>query len=405
METHLNRIYWKVYVAMCVWSLFIFTSFSVSALGHILILISFLYLAWVDNTWIPEGFKSKSSKVLTAIVLIGIFSVLANWGEIERPIKNIIKLKYYLLAVLAIPCFELVRQNFLNEKRVRLLLNLFFISLIVANLSGFYAVIFDFHPLRMKAACHESRACGMYGMYMTYGYGIQFVAVLLMGMLFQLKNIRKHFNNILFYLALITSVIGLFWSLSRGAWLGFLAAIPFFFLKQYKKKFLIAVTSIIVLSFGSFLFIPKVKNTFFNESRLNSNAVRISQFKTAIYAFKENPILGKGHRNFEPQTKDLKQKYNIEFPQFGGHAHNNFFEDLASKGILGLFALIAFHLFWLIETYKREDILGYLAFPIVIAFFVSGQFQYTFGDGENLFLLMFIYSLSQLKPMEKKLVN
>ena len=42
----------------------------------------------------------------------------------------------------------------------------------------------------------------------------------------------------------------------------------------------------------------------------------------------------------------------------------------------------------MMELYRRDDPFGKIVFPFVIALFISGQFQYTFGDGENAFLIM-----------------
>ena len=59
-------------------------------------------------------------------------------------------------------------------------------------------------------------------------------------------------------------------------------------------------------------------------------------------------------------------------------------EYLASTGLLGFMVLFLFHIFWFLETFKRNDLVSNITNPFVIAFFVSGQSQYTFGDGENL---------------------
>ena len=76
-----------------------------------------------------------------------------------------------------------------------------------------------------------------------------------------------------------------------------------------------------------------------------------------------------------------------------GHAHNNFLEHLASTGILGGLAFVLFCLLWMIDSYRRKDVIGEIIFPVTISFMVSGMVQYTFGDGENLFLLMLLWAI------------
>src|SRR5690606_13348736 len=83
------------------------------------------------------------------------------------------------------------------------------------------------------------------------------------------------------------------------------------------------------------------------------------------------------------------------YASFTGHAHNNYLEHLATTGILGLWCLLSFHFFWGLESYRRQDPLAKLALPLVVSLSFSGLFQYTFGDGENLFFIMACYALSQ----------
>ena len=108
--------------------------------------------------------------------------------------------------------------------------------------------------------------------------------------------------------------------------------------------------------------------------------------------------MGWGFRNFEPNTVKIKEKYNIANTTYGGHAHNNLLEHLASTGIIGFVLVGFFHLFWLLEMWRRDDWIGDMILPFVVSFTVAGLFQYTFGDGENLFLITAIYALSLIPP-------
>lgn len=94
--------------------------------------------------------------------------------------------------------------------------------------------------------------------------------------------------------------------------------------------------------------------------------------------------------NFEPNVTAIKKRHAIERPGIGGHAHNNFLEHLASTGFMGALAFLLFTLVWLWRTYQHQQLL----FPFVVSFIVSGMTQYTFGDGENLFLIMSLFALS-----------
>jgi hypothetical protein len=43
-------------------------------------------------------------------------------------------------------------------------------------------------------------------------------------------------------------------------------------------------------SAGAFFFIPKINKVFTSDNRLNSNKIRISQYKTALKVFQDNPL-------------------------------------------------------------------------------------------------------------------
>ena len=137
----------------------------------------------------------------------------------------------------------------------------------------------------------------------------------------------------------------------------------------------------------------KIRETFTGRARILSMEERFSFYHAALMAFRERPVWGYGYRNFEPNVLDIKKNYDIGHRHYGAHAHNNFLEHLASTGFMGALSFVLFTLSWLIHSYQREDVVGKISFPVVVSFIISGMFQYTFGDGENLFLLMLLWAL------------
>lgn len=373
------------YVALGVLALGIFTSVSFSALAHILLLPSGIYF-FIKNLKEKSFTPRPSLYALFALTLVSIASVLVNTDIIEKPFKNILKTKYFIIAILSAYAFHYLKKNWLNEKRIKLILNLFLLSALVASLSGLIGLWGGFNPLKFKGPCHPTRACGLYGMYMTYGYGVSLFMVLATGLLIYRDRFKGYFTPWLLYISFSVNLLGLFYSFARGGWLGFLLGVPFLFLKEHTKKFLIGVLGVALLGGGVFLGSQKVRDTFLN--RQGSNEQRIHFFQTAYAAFKEKPILGFGYRNFEANSKEIKKRHNIGSQHFAGHAHNNALEHLASTGLLGLIAFCVFALLWLKEAYEEP-----ILFAFVMSFLISGLFQYTFGDGENLFLIFSVFSL------------
>lgn len=384
--TKTDDIFYRItFVGLCVLALGVFTSVSFSALSHILLFPSGVY-------FLLKNLKEKSFKPSAsfwALMVMTVFcwlSVVVNWGEMERPFRHILKTKYFIVALLSGISFHYLKKNYLNEKRVRLVLNLFLVATTLATLSGLIGLWSGFNPLKFKAPCHPTRACGLYGMYMTYGYGISLFMVLMTGLIVYRKRFERYLTPWLLYTAFIINLVGLIFSFARGGFLGFFLGIPFLFFKDHLKKFGVGLVVIGALSGGAFLGSQKIRDTFMN--RQGSNDQRIAFFKTAYAAFKEKPLLGFGYRNFEANSREIKKRHNIGHQHFAGHAHNNALEHLASTGALGFVAFIVFCLLWLKESY-REPIL----FAFVMSFLISGLFQYTFGDGENLFLILGVFSL------------
>jgi O-antigen ligase len=382
------------YYSAIVIALFCFTAFSLTAIHHILLLISGIFFLIVAIKK-REFNLSKSSWSLFFLIIASIISVVVN--DVERPFSNILKLKYFLIPLLGIFAYRAWFKKSFSEKKVKLVVNLFLISVMVANISGLIGLYTGFNPLRFKESCHLSRNCGMYGMFMTFGYGMMFVMIILTGLMLYREKIRKYLNLKILYVSFLVCLVGFILSYARGALIGFFIALPFFFFKNNKKRFLLAFIVIIISSLLAFKFIPQINSLFTSDARTMSVTRRITQYQAAVKIFMEKPILGIGYKNFEPNSIKYKKKYDIEYHWIGGHAHSNFFEHLASTGIIGLILLIMFHFLWGYEMCVRDDIFARICFPFVIALFISGQFQYTLGDGENLFLIMFIYVLSQVK--------
>lgn len=379
----------------------VFTSISFSALSHVLLFFPALYFTFRDFHW--KG-PSKSWWALAFIVVTIVISVLGNWGQMHGPIKNLLKIKYFLAGLFGVFAYQAVlghghghSHSLNNDKKIKLLLHLFLIVTTLATLIGLVALFTGINPISGGPPCNPSRACGLFHMLMTYGYGIGLFLIPLTGMLLYRRELSR-WIDVRFTMAVWSlNVLGLTFSFCRGAWLGFALALPFFFIKKNRRKFIQTSLGILLLGILAISFSSKVQKTFMSSERIESNLLRLSLFEASWMAFKEDPWIGKGYRNFEPQSRRIKSDYGLPFDSFGGHAHNNFLEHLASTGLPGFIALLLFHLFWLLEMYRRDDLIARLTFPFVIGFTISGQFQYTFGDGENLFFIMAVWAFSQGK--------
>ncbi|GAB4408133.1 MAG: hypothetical protein OHK0056_08970 [Bacteriovoracaceae bacterium] len=368
----------------------LFTSNSVSALHHILVFIPSIYFL-IEAIKKDEWSLPWSWWALGALFDVCFFSVLVNTDIIENPVNSIFRAKYFLITLMMIYPLRALFKEYIQPKHIKHLLWLILISTSIASISGLIALYTGFNPLKMKPSCHPERACGLYGMYMTYGYGIALFMVVNVGLWLKRKMFSQYIPTWLITASLAINGMGMILSYARGAWIAFFIAVPFYFFKKHKKAFLLTTLGGIVISTLAISFIPSINRMFLDRS--GSNDQRMAFWKASIKAFEERPILGYGYKNFEPHTKEIKSKFGLSYPEVAGHAHNNFLEHLASTGAIGFVVLLLFHWFWLKESYQRDDLVAFVSFPFVIAFFTSGMVQYTFGDGENLFLIMGLFAL------------
>lgn len=385
-----KRMEQVAYASLVVVCLSVFTSISIGALHHILLIAPALYFLAKDHR------RWSMSMLMVAGIIVSIFlSVIFNMESIPRIGKSLSSAKYFLIPLLGVFAYRKVDWS---PKRIKILLYTLLIATSVASLCGIIGLYTGYTPIKFKNACHTDRACGLFGMYMTYGYGIGLFMVLMTGALLYREQLKRYIPSWLIYSSWIINFAGLYLSYARGAWIGFLLAVPFFFIKRNLKTFL-TIALLGILSVGvSFVASDTVRSMF--TDRQYSNEQRLAFFETAWVAFKERPAFGWGYKNFEPNVKMLKQKYEIAYPDFQGHAHNNFLEHLAATGVIGFIVFILFHFFWFKEAWQGNRLIDKLAMPFIVALTVSGMTQVTLGDGENLFLIMTFWSLCQVPQGE-----
>ncbi len=380
----------KLYrVALFILAFSLFPSISISAVSYIILVPLLLYsLRFYKNVDVWRQLPT-STYMLMGLLVSGGISLFLNQEILGNPIKQWGALKYLFVGAFSVYPFSLYLKS--EEKSVLKKMGLLFlITTTAATLSGLVGVLTGFNPLRLSSACHATRNCGMNGMYMSYGYGIGFFLICLIG--FALVRGRKKLTSIL-----VINIVGTVLSYARGTLVALMVTLPFILLR-YKKKFLFVLYwPLLLLSiWGLYQFNPKVKELISSPQRIESNMIRLSNFEAVFYSFQEKPFFGQGYRNFEYEIGRIKAENEIPYPHFHGHAHNNILEILASVGGVGALFFLLFHFFWIKELLERKDLMArsLVMFPFFVL--IAGLFQYTFGDAQNMFFMMLFYPLSQV---------
>ena len=387
-----KKLSWLIYASLMSLALGLFTSMTFLALTHIFIALPCFYFLSKTNfkKWPLSGW------FLLGLILAIILSVLFNQDISTRGYAPLTKSKYYLLALLSIVPFQYYFQELKAKgeveftKKIHWLLMALLITTTAASLSGMIGIYTGFNPILWKATS-ALRNGGLAGMLLNYAHNLAMFLIILTGLILNKDQIKKYINVNFLYVVWVINVVGIYTTYARGTLLAFILGIPFYFLLKGRKKFLQATGALLLLGVILFKFSGPLM------IRPQSDVERLSQWKTAWVGFKERPVLGLGYLNFEQVCPSLKIKYDIEAKNFCGHAHSNYFEMLASTGLIGFIFFILWQGFWFVEMYKREDLIARIAVPFIIVFIVGGLTQATFTLGANLFLIMPFYALSQVR--------
>lgn len=374
---------WTIYGSLIVLALGLVTSTSILALSHILIALPALYfLPRVNYKNFP-----KSAWILLVMMVIIILSVIFNQDIADKKgLAPILKSKYFLIGFISLAPFFWWKKGRFTERQLSILIYLFCISTSVATIAGIVGMNTGYNYISMRAV-NLDRNAGLSGMVLNYAHNLSYFLIIVFGLLLNFKKVR-HLVNPFFLVGVFTlNLVGLYLSYTRGAILAFVVGFVFYFFKNHKKLFVGVGVALFALILAAYVSSNGIL-------RPGSDRERISQWKAAIMAFKERPVLGYGYLNFENHSVELKKRYDIGELQFGGHAHNNFLEMLAATGILGFVCYVAWLLCWFVELYRRSDLVSQVGLSLIVAITIGGMTQSTIALGVNLFFIMAAYSLT-----------
>lgn len=212
-----------------------------------------------------------------------------------------------------------------------------------------------------------------------YGSIVAINVFFILGLLRSKKNLPL--THITLLGMLIITLVGLYFSYTRGAWLSVVVALIAWLLIHYKIKFkylfIIGVTSLllIALNWTAIQFtLAKNKSEHTTEEfdeRLKSatnvtsdasNLERLNRWTAAWRMFKDKPIVGFGPGTyaFEYAPYQDPEKLTIISTNLGdaGNAHSEYLGPLAEMGFLGFLAVVIF-----VSTLFYKGITLYIKYP------------------------------------------
>lgn len=224
-------------------------------------------------------------------------------------------------------------------------------------------------------------------------------------------------------------------SLSRGGWLMFvfIPIIAFFMLRQHKKYAIYFSFFLLSMVLASSM-LPPVKNRILQANEeingyftdrdkyvATSVGARLEMWKLAISMGTEKPLTGWGENQIQDGRVNYIEKYNFHpfILQFK-HAHNDFLNMWASRGIIGVISLLLiyfFPIYLIFMLYKKnKDVLlpagkyydlnrlllmvGVMTYFGYFVFGLSDWF-FTFVIGRNFYLFALIAYFSAMLWVRK----
>ncbi len=231
-----------------------------------------------------------------------------------------------------------------SEQQKKWLENFRVAAYVVVGAAGLLALIqyftlFTLPPAWWGNANEPKRAIAFFAHANAFGlFMTPLLAWLLPDFVQRLQFIVRNKNY--FYIALwVLGVVGMFLSLSRGAWIGLIAAAVVYVILNANKKLILGFVAAAVIAAAVVAVVPNLRYRvllpFYGEK---STVARFSLWDTGAKMLKDDPILGKGINGFSDNWDKYNTDPGLEHYNFPHNIFINFWIDL---GLLGLVSMAA----------------------------------------------------------------
>ena len=342
---------------------------------YVLLLLFGLFLGW--STW--QFLEDWEKRVLVGFsiffVLVGLS--LVNTQDFSSGMK---KVERYLHFPLLIPMYLLLKRYQVETGKA------FLFGLLIASVVMFAQAFYQTSVLGWN------RAVGAYNSLILGDVSMLAVVIVVCALLTVAKNWRHYLlGGFAIGVALSASVM----SGARGAWILLpVVTIWFLWIKRDGLKTLPLISIVVlggVLVWGV-LSLDQVKNRIntavtqfqdYSQDHTKSNSIgaRLEMWRDSIVIWKNHPLIGTGIGDFKNDRLQLFEEGQSHLSEQYGHAHNIYFDVLATTGLVGflgllvLMQIIPFHMFYSFWVKESDPWLRFYALSgmtTIIAFAVFG---------------------------------
>jgi O-antigen ligase len=216
-------------------------------------------------------------------------------------------------------------------------------------------------------------------------------------------------GRLLYLIALVLIIVGVYVSFSRGAWIG-LAVAPLFFLRLREALFAAPLLAAIVAFVAPGLLVERFATFSLQGPEL---ATRIDIWRVAASVWRDHPFLGVGLGEFPTAYAEARVPGKLFLPatifEPPPHAHNLFLQQLAEGGILGLLAVlailgVAIHLALRLRRHPERwvSVFGRAALASLVAFAIHNLFDVTIIGNTGIYFLALLGLLSAVANIARR---
>lgn len=397
IKSRIPSIYQKamLFILVCVFLLNHSNQNSSQSLATLLLLFSPGLLLFKNEVQLPHGIKL----FIAAATSIFLYSLIVFFSHpvSEVSFSTMRGLSFYLL----VPVATLILwRSSMSEKY------LFFIVLL-ASFFSLYPVLRELfsdvpHHLRGDLSAHP-----------IFWGNVALTTGVVIFTLSCSEELGVKGKQLLGWIGLAFALTASLWSMTRGGWISIpISLAMFYWLGLVRKSHIIGLFIVIVVLFASSDTLQnRALNTinFLTEdiSLDNSTSSRIQMWGIALQTFAEEPIAGSGLDAFYQASTRVHEDKQNWFPY--AHAHNEYFEILSSRGLIGLFIFV-FMLYALCKIYLENlnsiyakaglvSLVQYLIYSWSETFFTT-KFTVMYFVILQSILLVFIYKYSSSNRLE-----
>lgn len=373
-----------------------------------LFLLWVIFVVWIFYTnqinsfgnWLRSELSTKHFVLSTTFLLAGITSLFVG-GFSQEKLGQFIVLFLQPMGTFIIARYMYKRQA--TSDKYKDLLHA--VCYLLLALSGLYAIIQYFTLIGVPQAwwgnAQEPKRAVAFFLHPNF-YAL-FITPLLAFLLPQVVEVRDQRSDIsprlasILYplfsirLAWLLGAVGLLLSLSRGGWLGLVAAAGVYLLTAGNRKLIATMAAVGVVAVLVVVAVPnfryRVLLPFQGEK---SSVARFSLWKTGWYMVEDSPILGKGLLGFSNNWSKYNTDPGLEHYPAPHNIFLNFWVDTGLLGLVSFFGLIVLALKRAWQNRRNQLALGLTL--ACVALVVHGLVDIPYFKNDLALLFWVLYS-------------